>query len=111
MTTKYIQPGEAMDHTPSSAVAKDEVVVFSDKIGVANDAIASGATGILHVAGVFELPCLSTDVVAQGDKLYWDAGNTRLTLTASTHKTAGWAFAASADGVTTCQVKLNAYAD
>lgn len=49
---------------------------------------------------------LTTDVVAIGATLYFDAGNDRLTLTASTHKKAGVAATAAGNGVTTVDVHL-----
>jgi predicted RecA/RadA family phage recombinase len=55
---------------------------------------------------VFTLAKLSTDVVAQGAILYWDAGNSRLTVTASTHKKAGLAAGAAGSGVSTVAVDL-----
>lgn len=49
---------------------------------------------------------LSTDVVAEGAILYYDATNDRLTVTASTHKMAGTAAAAAGSGDTTCRLHL-----
>jgi len=49
---------------------------------------------------------LTTDLVTEGLKLYFDAGNDRLTTTASTHKLAGLAAAAAATTVATCRVHL-----
>ena len=108
MTNKFVQPGLVIDHTPAGAITNGQVVVIGKRIGVALTAIAAAATGPLQVDGVFTLAKLSTDVVAQGDLLYWDAGNSRITTTASTHNLAGYAVAASANGVATVNVKLNA---
>jgi predicted RecA/RadA family phage recombinase len=57
---------------------------------------------------VWEIAKLSTDVVTQGALLYWDAGNSRLTTTASSHKLAGYAWAAASGTDTTVQIKINA---
>ena len=108
MTTKYRMTGETLNYVAGSNLSAGAVVVIGARVGVLLADIASGATGALAVKGVFELAKLSTDVVAQGDLLYWDAGNSRLTTTASTHKTAGYAAKASGNGVTTCEVNLNA---
>jgi predicted RecA/RadA family phage recombinase len=82
---------------------------MGEVVGVALNAIANGESGAVATEGVFNLACLSTDVVAQGDVVYWDATESRLTTTASTHKCAGYAAAPSANGVATCDVKLNAF--
>jgi len=82
MAKNYIQPGEVWDHTPGSNVSAGSVV------------------------GVWELPKLSTDVVTQGATLYWDAANTRLTVTAGSLKVAGAAVTAAGSGATSVRVKL-----
>ena len=108
MTTKYVMSGDTVNYVAGSNLSAGAVVVIGVRIAVLLADIASGATGAARVQGVFNLAKLSTDVVAQGDLLYWDAGNSRLTTTASTHKTAGYAASASGNGVSTCEVNLNA---
>jgi predicted RecA/RadA family phage recombinase len=108
MTTKYVMSGEVIDYVAGGTITSGQVVLVVNRIGVALAAIANGATGAVRVKGIFTIAKLSTDVVAQGDLLYWDAGNSRLTLTASTHKVAGYAAAAAGSGVTTVEINLNA---
>ena len=108
MTTKYVMSGDVVDYVASGAITSGQVVLMGSRVGVALAAIASGATGAVRVKGIFTIAKLSTDVVAQGDLLYWDAGNSRLTTTASTHKVAGYATAAAGNGVTTVEINLNA---
>jgi predicted RecA/RadA family phage recombinase len=107
MARNYIQPGEVMDYIAGGTISAGAVVVVGDRIGVALTDMVSGQMGALQMSGVFELPALASDDIVPGAQLYWDAGNTRLTLTASTHKKAGYAFAAAGVGVATCRVKLN----
>lgn len=108
MTKKFIQPGEVIDYTAGSALTAGTIVLIGNRIGVLLSDLANGETGPAQVTGVFELNKLSTDVVTQGALLYWDAGNSRLTVTASTHKLAGYAWKA-ADGTTSAvQIKINA---
>lgn len=109
MTTKYVYDGRVIDYTAGSAISSGDVVVLGEVVSVALGDIANGDTGSVAVEGVFELDCLGTDVVAIGDVLYWDDTNNRLTKTASTHKCAGFAAGASANGVTTCRVKINGF--
>jgi len=99
-----------LKQTAGSALNPGDVVVIGSRIGVVagSKAIASGEEYTLQVSGVFEMPVLSTDEPALGAMLYWDAGNTRLTTTASTHNTAGIAIKAKASGVARMEIDLNA---
>ncbi len=108
MTTKYVQPGEVIDHTPGADVVSGQILLIGARIAVALTAIAAGATGPVQVSGVFSVAKLSTDVVAQGALLYWDNTNSRLTTTASDNTLAGFAAAAAGNGVTVVNIKLNA---
>lgn len=94
--------GKQLKYTPSgSSVASGGVVAFAFGIGVALAAIADGVEGVLDLEGGFELPKLSSDDVSQGDLLYWDEGNTRLTKTAGSNTLAGFAYADAGNGATT----------
>ena len=60
---------------------------------------AIGDVAVLQRTGVFkDILCLSTDVVAAGDPLFWDG--TRLTLVVGTNVFAGWADIAKATAIT-----------
>ena len=109
MTVKYVQDGKVLDYTAGADIASGDLVVMGEVVGVALADIADTETGSVAVECVFDLTCLGTDVIAIGDVVYWDAGNSRITTTASTHKCAGFAAAASPDAQTTCRVKLNAF--
>jgi predicted RecA/RadA family phage recombinase len=104
--TTYKQRGEVIDYTPGSAVSAGDIVVQVDLIGQAVTDIAANTQGSLRIEGVINAPKLSTDVVAIGDVLYWDAGNSRCTKTASTHKIIGKALEVAGNGVTEVDVKL-----
>jgi predicted RecA/RadA family phage recombinase len=106
MATQYLQDGELIDYTPGSAVAAGAVVVVGDRAFPAPRAIAANELGSLQTRGVWRLPKLSTDTPAQGAILYWDAGNTRCTTTASTHKIIGHAAKAAGSGATEVDVLL-----
>ena len=75
--------------------------------GVATTTAASGDTVEAKRHGVYTLPCLSTDTVTQGAKLYWDNTNRRLTTTATNNTLVGAALGAKAAGVTTVAVLLD----
>jgi predicted RecA/RadA family phage recombinase len=53
---------------------------------------------------------VTTADIAQGDKLYWDAGASKLTKTAGTGSKplVGYAVAAAGNGATTVKVRLQA---
>jgi predicted RecA/RadA family phage recombinase len=107
MTSKYVMSGDVLDYPAASAVSAGQVLLIGKRIGVALNPIASGATGAVAVEGVFTIAKLSTDVVGQGDLLYWDNTNFRLTTTASGNTQAGFAAKAAGNGVTTVEISLN----
>lgn len=100
------QTGDIIDYTPSSAASAGAIVVQSELIGQVVTDIEASAKGALRIEGVITAPKLSTDDVGIGDVLYWDAGNSRCTLTASTHKIIGKAVSDAGSGVTSVDVKL-----
>lgn len=107
MATNYISAGNTVDYTAGgSAIASGQVVPLTDRVGIAKDAIAANTAGVLHVTGVWQVVKLSTDVVTQGQLLYWDNGNTRFTTTVGSNLLAGWAVAAASGSTTVCYIKL-----
>jgi predicted RecA/RadA family phage recombinase len=69
---QFIQAGESIDYTPSSAVIAGQVVVLGSMIGVAKTAIAANALGALGVKGIFDV-VKANEQQALGAALYWDA--------------------------------------
>jgi predicted RecA/RadA family phage recombinase len=104
--TTYKQCGDLVDYTPGSAVSAGDIVVQVNLVGQVVAALAAGEKGALRVEGVITAPKLTTDVVAIGDVLYWDAGNSRATKIASTHKIIGKAVSVADNGVTSVDIKL-----
>lgn len=110
MNAKFWQKGEVLDYKASAAVSNGEVVSLGTRIGVAGDNIAAGATGPLHVVGVFEME-KATGAVTMGAALYYDATAKKITTVASAGESsnnipAGYAAAAAASADTTVLVKL-----
>jgi predicted RecA/RadA family phage recombinase len=110
----YKQPGEIMDfvNTTGGAIAVDTLLRINDRVGVACVDIAIGETGSVRVCGVVEVAKLSTDVVAQGDSLYFDEGDEHVTLSdggggSGGNILAGYAFSSAGNGATTVLLKLN----
>lgn len=104
----HIQDGKTISFTPTADVASGEAVLLGILLVVAIGAIAANTSGEGVTEGVFELPKLSTDVVAQGAALYWDNTNKRLTVTASGNTLVGKAWDAAGNGKATVWVKINA---
>lgn len=91
----------------ATALVAGEVVVVGARVGITTEPVAANAAYTLRLAGVFSgVAKLTTDEVTDGIALYWDAGNSRLTVTASTHNLAGYAWGAAAAPAATCSIKL-----
>ena len=80
----FVQEGNTITVTAPATVTSGQLVVVGSINGVAAFDAGSGADAEVTVEGVFELPKVATDVIAQGDKLYWDSGQAKLTKTAGT---------------------------
>lgn len=108
MGANYVSGNPLMiDWTPGSAVAAGDPVVVNNSVCIAHLPIAANALGALSFpsgTAVYDVNKLSTDVVTAGADIYWDAGNSRATITASTHKKIGIAIAAAGNGVTIARI-------
>jgi predicted RecA/RadA family phage recombinase len=104
----YVQEGKTLTLTAPAAVTSGQLVVVGSIIGVAAFDAASGGEVEVTVEGVFELPKSATDVIAQGDKLYWDSGQSTLTKTAGTGSKpmVGVATEAAGNGSSTVNCRL-----
>jgi predicted RecA/RadA family phage recombinase len=78
----FVQKGSTLTMTAPADVTSGQLVVVGSIVGVAGFDAATGTDVEITVEGVFELPKVTTDVIAQGDKLYWDSGQAKLTKTA-----------------------------
>ena len=102
-----IEKGDRLVFTVGADTASGAGVLVGKRLGVASSAISNGAAGVLAMEGVFNLPKLSTDVIAQGALLYWDDTNKRLTSTSTSNTLAGYAQDASGNGVATVNIMIN----
>lgn len=109
MANNYLQPGDTLAYTNAgAAIASGAVIVMGKRIAVALTDIHGGGGGSIAVRGVFKLPKLATDDVAQGALLYWDAGASRLTTTVASNVLAGYASAPAGAGTSSVAISLNA---
>lgn len=94
--------------TPTGGVSSGQAKLFGALLGVAVADYAETVVGQYAVRGVFSITKLTTDVVAEGDALFWDNTNALLTVTASGNTKVGYAAAAAGNGATTVNILLGA---
>jgi predicted RecA/RadA family phage recombinase len=108
MAKNYIEEGDVLNFIAGGgAVASGSIVIMGKRAGVALSDIPANGQGAVGVTGVWAISKVPADVVAQGDLLYWDAANSRLTTTAAGSTLAGYAAAPAAAGAATVNIKLN----
>lgn len=109
MAKNYVSEGDVLDFVNTGAlIPSGAVVVMGKRIGVALADIPTNSTGSVSVTGVWTLPRLITDDTTQGELLYWDAVNNRVTETAGALPLAGYAASAAGVNATSVRVKINA---
>lgn len=108
MANNYVQLGEAMTLTaPAGGVTVDKGVLVGSAFVVALITAAAGVTFQGSTVGVWSLDKPSTEVWAEGDKIYWDNGNVRCTnVPTSGFRLVGYAAAAAANPSSTGKVRL-----
>lgn len=104
-SASYVQDGDVIDHTPSSAVAAGEVVVIGAIVGVAPRPIAANALGAVQIEGVHRFAKDSSNITAGAAVNYYAASG--VVTTASTGVACGHAVAAAASGAATVDVLIN----
>ena len=110
MAKNYVSEGDVLDfiNTTGAAIASGSVVAMGKRIGIALENIAAAGTGSVGVTGVWSVPRLTTDDTVQGELLYWDPVNNRVTETPGALNLAGYAAAPAGVGATTVRIKINA---
>ncbi len=73
MDARFVQRGDAIDHTPKTAVAAGDVVVIGKLVGVAKLDIAAGELGALALTGVYEVNKATGTAFEAGAEVGWDA--------------------------------------
>lgn len=109
MAKNYVASGEHITFVASAGVASGAAVVIGSLLGVSLTAVASGASGEAAIEGVWELPKLSTAVIANGTRLHWDvsAGEFVISGTAAGDlEGCAVAVAAAGNGMATVWAKL-----
>ena len=104
----YEQKGEVLSLTaPVGGVTSGDPVLMSDLLTVPQADAAAGETFAAMVVGVFEITKLAADVMAEGDMLFWDNANTRLTTTALGNLLVGACVEAAGNGIVIVKCRLD----
>lgn len=103
----FIQPGDYVAVAAPATVLSGQGMLVGALFGVATTDAQSGADVEVATRGVFELPAAATDVIAIGDKLYWDSGAGELTKTSAGNTLVGVALSVAPNGVTLVHCRLN----
>lgn len=103
----FIQPGEHVTVPAPADLASGDLVAVGALYGVAQADAATGEDVTLVRRGVFELPKTSAQAWTLGAKIYWAAGTSECTTTATGNTLIGMAAAAAANPSDTGLVLLD----
>ena len=115
-TATYIK-GEKLtgEYVAGGAIVVDQVLVVGTNgavsVGIASEAMASGDTGIVDLAGCYDFPKVSAAVIKAGETVDWDVSEGEVddnlhTSAAGDVADFGVALEDAGNGVTTVKVKL-----
>ena len=90
---KILAERRNLDYTAAEAVTNGQVVSLGNRIGVAGNDIAEGATGALHVTGVYIMDKKASEKITMGTPVYYDATADEITATEKGNVPAGYAAA------------------
>jgi predicted RecA/RadA family phage recombinase len=91
MKATYWQRGETLEYVNNTAsvIEANTIITLVSRIGVAGTDIAVGATGTVHVAGVFEVDKAASEAIPMGTLVYFNGS--AITATATSNTPAGYA--------------------
>jgi predicted RecA/RadA family phage recombinase len=104
------QKGDALYATaPGGGFVSGNGYLIGAVFGIAGFSCAAGATGVLWLQGVYQLPKLNASAWAFGDPIYWDTGNNWCTNVEGTFRRIGTAAdqGGSANPTASAQVRLD----
>lgn len=117
MAVAKLQRGEPVmdNYTPGVAVAEGAVVVIGDYPVVSHTDMEAGVMGAVAIrGGIYRMPKASggSTAIAGRKRVYWDAGNQRVTETAASNKGFGITSPnGSVDADTTVEVEHQPFLD
>jgi len=108
MDSTYVCDGQQMSYVAGADISAGDILVIGQIVAHSPRDIANGDTGSVTIEGVVSFPKAtgSSTALAQGVKVYWNAGGGVVTTTSSSHKVAGYVFKAALDADAFVEVKL-----
>jgi predicted RecA/RadA family phage recombinase len=103
----FVQAGSNLTLIAPAAVASGSIVKVGSIIGVACGSAANGADVDVATYGVFDLPKVGTDDIAQGDLVYHRASDGLVTKTASGNTKLGVAVSPAGNPSGSVKVRLS----
>lgn len=72
MKASYVQRGETIDfkNSTGAAIVANDVVMLTNRIGIAATEIPIGAIGTVNVVGVYDLPAETVNAFTPGQTVY-----------------------------------------
>ena len=89
--SRRINDGKVITFPALAAAAAGDIVVVGNLVGLNKNVVTDvGDPMVLEIDGEIETPKVGSQVWAVGDKVYWDAANSRATKTAGSLKLMGF---------------------
>jgi predicted RecA/RadA family phage recombinase len=97
-------------YTPDVAVSAGDVIVEGAKCYIAHHDIAAGELGAVAASGgLYDILGSNNDVIAIGDKVWWNDSGNNATESATSNNPLGWCAADKASGDATVRVEHGAW--
>lgn len=107
----FVQPGEIITLTaPSGGVTAGTPVLIGALVVIPCVSVAQTVQFSAYVTGVFEVPKATGDAWGEGEKVYWDVGDTNFNQSASGNTLVGVAAAAAGSSDATGYVRFDGVA-
>ena len=106
----FIQDGNIISITAAANITSGGGVLVGSIFGVATTDAVAGDEVEIGTVGVYELPKLSTAVIAQGDRVAWNSSTGKVVVPATGMYLIGVATEAAGNGTATVKVRLDGVA-
>ncbi len=106
MTSK-IRDGDIIQYLAGSNIVSGQPVVIGNRIGIAINDIASGASGAVEMTGCYSVTKVSAQAWAAGDEIFWDASASKFTTVGTANTFAGHAMDIAANPTSTGNLRLS----
>jgi len=106
----FIQDGNIITVTAAANIASGDGVLVGNIFGISVMVAVAGDEVEIATVGVYELPKLSTAVIAQGDRVAWNSSTGKVVVPATGMFTLGVATLAAGNGTATIKVRLDGIA-